>query len=84
MAPLKNGKGKEKLTLKRVKGENHYRSAKAASRLKMLNGGKPVYDRDGKIKQAAVFQKGEDETTPGRVQPDKRWFGSFSSVLSFR
>ena len=29
--------------VKRVKGENFYRDAKAASRLKMLNGGKPVY-----------------------------------------
>src|SRR4051812_2543218 len=65
-----------KMTLKRVKGENFYRDAKAASRLKMLNGGKPVYDRDGKIAQAAAFQKGEDETKPGRVQPDRRWFGA--------
>jgi nuclear GTP-binding protein len=58
MVPLKkSSKGKEKLTLKRVKGENHYRDAKKASRVKMLNSGKPVYDRDGKIKQAAVFQR---------------------------
>jgi len=35
-------------------------------------GGKPVYDRKGKMVQAAAFQKGEDETTPGRVQPDRR------------
>jgi nuclear GTP-binding protein len=62
-------------TLKRVKGENFYRDAKAASRLKMLNGGKPIRDKDGKITQAAAFQKGEDETKPGRVQPDRRWFG---------
>jgi nuclear GTP-binding protein len=64
-----------KPTLKRVKGENFYRDAKAASRVKMLNGGKPVRDPDGKIIQAAAFQKGEDETQPGRVQPDRRWFG---------
>jgi nuclear GTP-binding protein len=64
-----------KPVLKRVKGENFYRDAKAASRLKMLNSGKPVRDRDGKILQAAAFQKGEDETRPGRVQPDRRWFG---------
>lgn len=69
-----SGSGKQP-TLKRVKGENFYRDAKAASRLKMLNGGKPVRDRDGKIIQAAAFQKGEDETKPGRVQPDRRWFG---------
>lgn len=62
-------------TLKKVKGQNFYRDAKAASRLKMVNGGKPVYGRDGKIVQAAEFQKGEAETKPGRVQPDRRWFG---------
>lgn len=65
------------LTLKRVKGENFYRNAKAASRLKMLNGGKPTYDKDGKIVKAAAFQKGEDETKLGRVQPDRRWFGEY-------
>ncbi|EIN14264.1 NGP1NT-domain-containing protein [Punctularia strigosozonata HHB-11173 SS5] len=62
--------------MKKVKGENFYRNAKQAARVKMLNGGKPVRDRDGKIIQAAAFQKGEDETTPGRVQPDRRWFGN--------
>ncbi|KAJ7292679.1 NUC091 domain-containing protein, partial [Mycena rebaudengoi] len=65
-----------KVTLARVKGENFYRNAKQASRVKMLNGGKPVRDKDGKIIQAAAFQKGEDETKPGRVQPDRRWFGN--------
>jgi nuclear GTP-binding protein len=65
-----------KVTLARVKGENFYRNAKQASRVKMLNGGKPVRDKDGKIIQAAAFQKGEDETKPGRVQPDRRWFGA--------
>ena len=43
----------------------------------MLTGGKAVRDRDGKIIEAAAFQKGEDETTIGRVQPDRRWFGAF-------
>jgi hypothetical protein len=47
----------------------------------MLNVGKPVRDRDGKIVQAAAFQKGEDETRPGRVQPDRRWFGE--SIYTF-
>ncbi|KAH9486455.1 Nucleolar GTP-binding protein 2 [Psilocybe cubensis] len=42
----------------------------------MLNSGKAVRDKDGKIIQAAAFQKGEDETKPGRVQPDRRWFGN--------
>ncbi|EIM83263.1 NGP1NT-domain-containing protein [Stereum hirsutum FP-91666 SS1] len=63
-------------TLKRVKGENFYRDAKKVKRLKMLTGGKAIRDKDGKIIQAAAFQKGEDETTPGRVQPDRRWFGN--------
>ncbi|KAH8119755.1 NGP1NT-domain-containing protein [Phellopilus nigrolimitatus] len=61
---------------KKVKGENFYRDAKKVNRLKMMNGGKPVYDRDGKIIQAAAFQKTEAETQPGRVQPDRRWFGN--------
>ncbi|KAF6748446.1 NGP1NT-domain-containing protein [Ephemerocybe angulata] len=80
MAPPTNKKTKSSssgsVNLKRVKGENFYRDAKAASRLKMLNGGKAVRDKDGKIIEAAVFQKGEDETKPGRVQPDRRWFGN--------
>lgn len=61
--------------MKRVKGENFYRDAKKASKIKMLTGGKPVYDREGKIVQAAAFQKGEDEAKPGRIQADRRWFG---------
>ncbi|CUA74360.1 hypothetical protein RSOLAG22IIIB_05524 [Rhizoctonia solani] len=80
MAPTKPKKspqsGEKKFNLKRVKGENFYRDAKAAARVKMLNGGKAVRDRDGKIIKAAAFQKGEDETKPGRVQPDRRWFGN--------
>jgi len=67
-------------TVAKVKGENFYRNAKQAARIKMLNGGKPVRDKDGKIIQAAAFQKGEDETKPGRVQPDRRWFGMFLTV----
>ncbi|KAJ7919391.1 NGP1NT-domain-containing protein [Mycena leptocephala] len=85
MAPLKkqsspsktrSSTSASKVSLKRVKGENFYRNAKQVSRLKMLNGGKPIRDKDGKIIQAAAFQKGEDETKPGRVQPDRRWFGN--------
>ncbi|KAF7347285.1 Enolase [Mycena venus] len=75
-SPSKTGSKTSKISLKRVKGENFYRNAKQAARLKMLNGGKPIRDKDGKITQAAAFQKGEDETKPGRVQPDRRWFGN--------
>ena len=42
----------------------------------MYIGGKAMRDKDGKIIQAAAFQKTEAETKPGRVQPDKRWFGN--------
>ena len=69
-------------SLQRVKGENFYRNAKQVKRLKMLSGGKAIRDPDGKIIQAAAFQKGEDETTPGRVQPDRRWFGTSSLRLT--
>lgn len=62
--------------IRKVKGENFYHNAKTVGRLKMLNGGKAVRDKDGRIIQAAAFQKGEDETQPGRVQPDRRWFGA--------
>ncbi|KAK8846705.1 nucleolar GTP-binding protein 2 [Kwoniella newhampshirensis] len=62
--------------LKKVKGENFYRDAKSASRVKMLNGGKAVRDKDGKIIESAAFQKTEKETEPGRVKPDRRWFGN--------
>jgi hypothetical protein len=44
----------------------------------MLNGGKAVRDRDGKIVQSAAFQKTEKEmgAEMGRVAPDRRWFGN--------
>ncbi|KAG1886195.1 NGP1NT-domain-containing protein [Suillus subluteus] len=84
MAPIKKTKaspkvrssGSKELSLKKVKGENFYRNAKQVGRLKMLSGGKAIRDKDGKIIQAAAYQKGEDETKPGRVQPDRRWFGN--------
>ena len=72
------------VSLKKVKGENFYRDAKTVKRLKMLTGGKAVRDKDGKIVQAAAFQKGEDETTPGRVQPDRRWFGTSACTHVFQ
>ena len=74
-AKTRSSTSSSQVSLKKVKGENFYRNAKQVGRLKMLNGGKAVRDKDGKIIQAAAFQKGEDETKPGRVQPDRRWFG---------
>jgi len=75
---MRSSSSSSKVSLAKVKGENFYRNAKQVARLKMLNGGKPIRDKDGKIIQAAAFQKGEDETKPGRVQPDRRWFGMFT------
>lgn len=63
---------------KKVKGENFYHDAKKVGKRKMMNGGKPVYGRDGKIVEAAAFQKTEAETDAGRVQPDRRWFGALA------
>ncbi|CAK5268760.1 unnamed protein product [Mycena citricolor] len=79
MAPTKSPKGRSSsssISIAKVKGENFYRNAKQVARAKMLTGGKAVRDKDGNIVQAAAFQKGEDETKPGRVQPDRRWFGN--------
>ncbi|KAG8902520.1 GTPase required for pre-60S ribosomal subunit nuclear export and maturation [Tulasnella sp. 408] len=79
MAPSKSSKSpSNKLSrgIARVKGENFYRDAKQAARVKMLAGGKPIRDRTGQIIQAAAFQKGEEFAKPGRVQPDRRWFGN--------
>ena len=84
MAPItktkKPGQGRARSSnsqtgTKRVKGENFYRDAKKAAKVKMLSGGKPVYGRDGKIVEAAAFQKTETDAKPGRIQPDRRWFG---------
>jgi nuclear GTP-binding protein len=64
------------VSLKRVKCENFYRNAKDARRLKLLTGGKPIRYDEGAITQATEYQKGQDETKPGRVAPDCRWFGA--------
>ncbi|EJD54563.1 NGP1NT-domain-containing protein [Auricularia subglabra TFB-10046 SS5] len=75
-SPGKTRSSTSQVSLKKVKGENFYRNAKQVGLLRMRSGGKAVRDKDGKIIQAAAFQKGEDETKPGRVQPDRRWFGN--------
>ncbi|KAL7409147.1 NUC091 domain-containing protein [Mrakia frigida] len=72
----KRGGEKGEFTLKRVKGENFYVSAAGARKKKLLNGGKAIRDRDGKITEQAAFQKGEEDAPPGRVRADKRWFGN--------
>ncbi|KAH0438499.1 hypothetical protein IEQ34_026069 [Dendrobium chrysotoxum] len=64
--------------LKRVKGENFYRDAKKAKTVKMLSrdgiASKAIRDAKGNIIQSAEFQS--SEVVPGRVQPDRRWFGN--------
>lgn len=47
----------------------------------MLNGGKAVRNSDGIIVEAAAFQKGEKDVKPGRVQPDRRWFGELAEAF---
>ncbi|WFD29964.1 GTPase required for pre-60S ribosomal subunit nuclear export and maturation [Malassezia sp. CBS 17886] len=64
--------------IKFVKGENFYRNAKAAKRVKLLSkdgvASKATRDRQGNVVKAAEFQS--SEAKPGRVQPDRRWFGN--------
>lgn len=64
--------------IKAVKGENFYRDAKAAKRVKLLTkhgvATKAKRDRQGNILEAAEYQS--SEAKPGRVQPDRRWFGN--------
>ncbi|KAI3484024.1 hypothetical protein L1887_53039 [Cichorium endivia] len=81
MAVVKGGPSKKNIQstgIKRVKGENFYRDAKKAKVVKLLSkdgiASKAIRDKNGKIIQAAEFQS--SEAKPGRVQPDKRWFGN--------
>ncbi|KAG8883227.1 GTPase required for pre-60S ribosomal subunit nuclear export and maturation [Tulasnella sp. 332] len=75
MAPITSAKKTGPTTgIKRVKGENFYRNAKQAARVKLLTGGKPIRDKAGHIVEAAAFQN--TDAPPGRVQPDRRWFGN--------
>ncbi|GAA5872151.1 hypothetical protein JCM1840_006335 [Sporobolomyces johnsonii] len=64
----------------RTKGENFYRDAKSAKRVNLLSGksSKAIRDKDGKILKEAEFQS--KEITPGRVQPDRRWFGNTRTI----
>ncbi|KAK4056607.1 GTPase required for pre-60S ribosomal subunit nuclear export and maturation [Microbotryomycetes sp. JL221] len=64
----------------RTKGENFYRDAKKAKRVNMLSGksGRAVRDTQGNIIKAAEFQS--SEAKPGRVQPDRRWFGNTRTI----
>ncbi|KAJ1916760.1 GTPase required for pre-60S ribosomal subunit nuclear export and maturation, partial [Tieghemiomyces parasiticus] len=58
-----------------LKGENFYRDRAKVQRLKMLNGGKPIRNPDGKIIKAAAFQS-SDAPAVARVEPNRKWFGN--------
>ena len=62
-----------------VKGENFYRDAKKMKQVRMLKGGKPVRNSQGKIIKAADYQSRLASGTVGRVQADRRWFCMFLS-----
>ncbi|GAA5823150.1 hypothetical protein JCM5353_005797 [Sporobolomyces roseus] len=64
----------------RTKGENFYRDAKQARRVNMLSGktGSAIRNADGKVIKEAEFQS--KEITPGRVAPDRRWFGNTRTI----
>lgn len=46
----------------------------------MLSGksSKAIRDADGKVIKAAEFQS--SDVTPGRIQPDRRWFGNTRTI----
>ncbi|CAD6963333.1 unnamed protein product [Tilletia controversa] len=64
--------------IKKIKGQNFYRNAKQAKVVKLhaKNGiaSKAIRDKDGNIIQNTEFQS--SEATPGRIQPDRRWFNN--------
>jgi len=66
--------------LLRRAGENFYRDAKSVKMKNMLSGKSvnAVRDAQGKIIQAAEFQS--SEALPGRIQPDRRWFGNTRTI----
>jgi nuclear GTP-binding protein len=57
-----------------LRGENFYRDAKSARRVKLLAESGPTRNAEGEVIKAAAFQN--PEAKPGRVQPDRRWFGN--------
>jgi nuclear GTP-binding protein len=53
------------VSLKRVMGENFYRNARDAHRLKVLTDGKPIRDKQGVTIQVAEYQNGEGRDQSG-------------------
>ncbi|KAJ1656698.1 GTPase required for pre-60S ribosomal subunit nuclear export and maturation [Dispira simplex] len=58
----------------RLKGENFYHDRAQVKQNKMLKGGKPVRNREGKIVKSAAFQS--RDAPVGRVEPNRKWFGN--------
>lgn len=58
----------------RVKGENFYRNAAQARRVKMLRGSKPIRNERGDILKAADLQS--SDVPIARVAPNRKWFGN--------
>ncbi|XP_065062215.1 uncharacterized protein LOC135689042 [Rhopilema esculentum] len=52
------------------------RSKATVKRLKMYKSGKPTRDKDGKIIEAAEFQKRVKSGEVARVAPNRKWFGN--------
>nr|ADD37997.1 Nucleolar GTP-binding protein 2 [Lepeophtheirus salmonis] len=56
------------------------RTKQTIKRLNMYRGGKPKRNAEGKIIQAAPFQKRLASGTMARVEPSRRWFGNTKTI----
>jgi nuclear GTP-binding protein len=65
---------KDKVGIKRVKGENFYRDAKKMKQVNILRGGHATRDAQGNVTQAALFQS--REKPKARIEPNRKWFGN--------
>ena len=63
---IRQGKIGDGMANVKVKGENFYRSAKKAKRLKIENGGTAQHNAAGKVTKAAAFQS--REVPQGRIE----------------
>ena len=75
-----SGKPKHSLDANRSDGNKNARSAATVRRLKMYNT-RPKRDRKGKVLKHELQSKELPDT---RIQPDRRWFGTFRLSFLFR
>ncbi|KAJ7019641.1 NUC091 domain-containing protein [Mycena alexandri] len=75
-SPSKTRSSGSKVSLARVKGENFLPQCKAGRPPQDAQRGETDPRQGRQNYPGGAFQKGEDETKPGRVQPDRRWFGN--------